>query len=1283
MYHIYYTHMFFKSRIFQMIIAVLSIVGYGVFVFSAAPQLSPGQTLDPVLDGLCTGPDDSACNISFANAISIGDVLSNTTAHAVLYNDGNGNLAVDGGFIRNLDTGETSFSTTGALGGSAIYNGQAADGTFTFFGQSVGYEGNYNSVTNGDSISYSINSYADVSSFAAQPAGTSFAQVIEDRWQDASTGDTAFTSVTKLPGVFGGGFSVASEVQAGGTLVGTDIIRSDGTNVDWTISIDDGASIDHGLSFSDTNPLQWTWGSNTIWKMPTIQGSAGQSLVLDADNETLIWDTAGGGGSSPFSVENTSSIFSTGLSGTGLDSVAAEAFFSGTNAGSQAISADYSIFIGYNSGASAPNASFSNFIGSTAGSSAGNATNSNFFGVAAGQNATDAFESNFFGYQAGNGASSADNSNFIGSTAGQNAINAKSSNFIGSGAGGSATNASDSNFFGARAGGDAVNASNSNFFGARAGGDATYASNSNFFGPSAGLNATNAANSIFIGAGSGFNDTVDNRFFVDYSSASGPFVVGEVVVSSSGGNGAIIEDTGTSLLIAPYSSLSFNNSDTITGQASGNTATVDSSSGGGSSILIGYATGTGGYSNSIALGAGAINTTTNQFMLADSITNVRWRGVEYFLPSAQGGSGEVLTNDGSGNLSWAVAGGSSPISIGTSGNTLYSSGLSGTGQGNTSTGGNIILGDLAGASATNVSLSNFFGASAGQNAVNASNSNFFGTDTGKDATNAANAQFFGAGAGLSAENAKNSIFIGVNTGTNDTVDNTEINTTDNCDTTQCWSILLGNNTNTGGFSNSILLGGAASGTYSNTATNQFMLADSITNVRWRGIEYFLPSAQGGSGDVLKNDGTGELFWAPVGGPFSVRNSTSIFSTGLTGTGVGSNAIESFFVGKRAGQDATNASYSNFIGFQAGEGATNATGSSFIGVNAGQGAENATNSIFIGNQAGIGDLVNNLLSGNGDDYAILIGNYASTGGFSNSIALGSNATNTASNQFIIGSTNRPINEIVMVSSGGTTCATDINGTACSSDERLKTNITDLDDSTLDNVRNLRTVTFNWNNNPDADTHIGFIAQNMQEYFPELVSTGSTGYLSVNYAGMTPILTKAIQELDLKIESIETFASSVDTSFIDGVRSWLGDATNGITNLFTKRLTTEEICIVDDQGETCFNRSQINTILGNTEGNNNESSSLNDEEAGDSNDNSEIPTEPEENSSETESDPVSNESETESESVEPEELPVSDEPVESPADDTLVESSDSPSEPSESSADGDDSPETDSPSEGTVE
>lgn len=238
------------------------------------------------------------------------------------------------------------------------------------------------------------------------------------------------------------------------------------------------------------------------------------------------------------------------------------------------------------------------FLGVNAGNGATGAYSSNFIGYNAGNGGETSYESNFIGYNAGNGATSAEDANFIGVGAGYGATGAYSSTFIGYAAGNYATGAYESNFIGNLAGDYSSGAYSSNFFGSNAGYNAENAYKSTFFGLSAGNGATNASNSIFIGQQAGKDDTVNN--------------------------------------------------------------TTDDDDW---SILIGYNTNTGGFKNSILLGGSnsttaIANTKTNQFMLAPTLTEMRLRGVDYTLPSAQGGASTVLTNNGSGGLSWSAGGGS-------------------------------------------------------------------------------------------------------------------------------------------------------------------------------------------------------------------------------------------------------------------------------------------------------------------------------------------------------------------------------------------------------------------------------------------------------------------------------------------------------------------------------------------------------------------------------------------------------------------------------------------------
>ena len=87
----------------------------------------------------------------------------------------------------------------------------------------------------------------------------------------------------------------------------------------------------------------------------------------------------------------------------------------------------------------------------------------------------------------------------------------------------------------------------------------------------------------------------------------------------------------------------------------------------------------------------------------------------------------------------------------------------------------------------------------------------------------------------------------------------------------------------------------------------------------------------------------------------------------------------------------------------------------------------------------------------------------------------------------------------------------------SDERLKTNIVSME-SKLDVVNRINPVYYEFK---DQRTHpagrqIGFIAQEIQPLFPELVKTGEGGFLSVDYAKMTVVLLQALKEQQQIIE-----------------------------------------------------------------------------------------------------------------------------------------------------------------------
>ncbi len=103
-----------------------------------------------------------------------------------------------------------------------------------------------------------------------------------------------------------------------------------------------------------------------------------------------------------------------------------------------------------------------------------------------------------------------------------------------------------------------------------------------------------------------------------------------------------------------------------------------------------------------------------------------------------------------------------------------------------------------------------------------------------------------------------------------------------------------------------------------------------------------------------------------------------------------------------------------------------------------------------------------------------------------------------------------------------------GVFIQSDERYKENIEPVGE-VLTSLKNLEPVTYNLkgagnargprNNTDNGSERYGFLAQNVQEVFPELVHADNNGYLSVDYIGLIPILVQSINELRAELAELK--------------------------------------------------------------------------------------------------------------------------------------------------------------------
>ena len=92
----------------------------------------------------------------------------------------------------------------------------------------------------------------------------------------------------------------------------------------------------------------------------------------------------------------------------------------------------------------------------------------------------------------------------------------------------------------------------------------------------------------------------------------------------------------------------------------------------------------------------------------------------------------------------------------------------------------------------------------------------------------------------------------------------------------------------------------------------------------------------------------------------------------------------------------------------------------------------------------------------------------------------------------------------------------------SDGRLKKNVADYE-SALDEVAKIKVRKYEMKSAPGKE-QIGFIAQELQEIFPIAVSGDPAGDvemdpMGIDYGRITPLLVKAIQELQAEIEILK--------------------------------------------------------------------------------------------------------------------------------------------------------------------
>jgi hypothetical protein len=104
-----------------------------------------------------------------------------------------------------------------------------------------------------------------------------------------------------------------------------------------------------------------------------------------------------------------------------------------------------------------------------------------------------------------------------------------------------------------------------------------------------------------------------------------------------------------------------------------------------------------------------------------------------------------------------------------------------------------------------------------------------------------------------------------------------------------------------------------------------------------------------------------------------------------------------------------------------------------------------------------------------------------------------------------------------------------GVWSTSDKRYKQQIKPLE-GVMDKISKLNGYTYTYKTEEfpakgfDSRSHIGLIAQELKEVFPELVREDAKGYYAVNYEGMIPVLLDAVKNQQKQIDELKALVAS---------------------------------------------------------------------------------------------------------------------------------------------------------------
>ncbi len=370
-------------------------------------------------------------------------------------------------------------------------------------------------------------------------------------------------------------------------------------------------------------------------------------------------------------------------------------------------------------------------------------------------------------------------------------------------------------------------------------------------------------------------------------------------------------------------------------------------------------------------------------------------------------------------------------------------------------------------------------------------------------------------------------------------------------------------------SNNIFIGSMSG--YENTIGHENVFVGKLSGISNTSGVYntYVGYQSGGYSDGTLSTGSFNVFMGCKSGVNNIDGTHNVFlgncsgweNTGGTGNSfLGSNSgfhcttgDYNVFLGNRSGFNNYTGYNNTYIGYHSGEFSTGGSNNVFIGYYAGQN-ESGSDKLYIENSNSATPLIYGDFN---TDYITINGDLHANGTF---FHVSQNPGVLATPEYYsyqggsVGSTTKQYAFAIHDALWVTREAWFDDDITCviltqTSDKRYKTNIQSIDNS-LDKIMKMQGVYYEWKKEDfphmgfDKGRNIGFIAQDVQKVFPELVKSDNNGYLSVNYANFTAVLLEAIKEQNNKIEILEQKIEGIDSlkAEVDQLKTILETTTN---------------------------------------------------------------------------------------------------------------------------------------------